>query len=412
MKPLNLALKRQPIVYITRDLERALGASKTTNNYFIITNTTPFAKETARTNPNILLVKSNKMLDTRELLEQPKTKQLCKKLKNPSLLVFKNTPTIERYCREQGLKLLNPSAALANTIEEKISQIDWLRELKKYLPPHQVVICKNTTFSGAPFILQFNRAHTGSGTMLIESHEQLKKIQTQFPDRPVKISKFIAGPLFTNNNVVWGKQILIGNINYQITGLPPFTERPFATIGNDWHLPHTLLTAKQIKAYHTLATAIGKKMAKSGWKGLFGIDTVLDEKTGKLYLLEINARQPASTTYESTLQTKSQVTKNREQFCTTFEAHLAALSNIPYSNDKLIPIKNGAQIIQKRILNKKLPIKKIEKKLLARKITIIPYINTEPESDWLRIQSPKSIMKKHTQLNEQGENIKALLAHP
>ena len=32
--------------------------------------------------------------------------------------------------------------------------------------------------------------------------------------------------MFTNNNVVTRDTILVGNINYQITGLPPFTDQP------------------------------------------------------------------------------------------------------------------------------------------------------------------------------------------
>ena len=96
--------------------------------------------------------------------------------------------------------------------------------------------------------------------------------------------------------------MLLGNISYQITGLKPFTDLPFSTIGNDWALPHKYLSKKQISQYKKIATDVGLKLQKAGWKGLFGIDVVVDDKTNKLYLLEINCRQPASTTYESQLQ--------------------------------------------------------------------------------------------------------------
>ena len=123
------------------------------------------------------------------------------------------------------------------------------------------------------------------------------------------MAKYIDGPLFTNNNVVAKDTVLLGNINYQITGLLPFTENPFSTIGNDWELPRKILTKKQLARYNKIATDVGNRLRDSGWKGLFGIDVVLEQSTGKLYLLEINCRQPASTTYESQLQNYVRTTK-------------------------------------------------------------------------------------------------------
>ena len=62
--------------------------------------------------------------DTYELLARPETEKIIASIKNKtdiSLLVFKNTPRIEAFCRGKNWKLLNPSAALAETIENKIN---------------------------------------------------------------------------------------------------------------------------------------------------------------------------------------------------------------------------------------------------------------------------------------------------
>ena len=427
MKALELALKKQPVVYITRDLERALGLPLTTKNYFIITNATPFGKQLAKSHRNILLITSKELLDTRELLANSKTKQFLSKLKRPAIVVFKNTVAIERYCQEQGWQLLNPSATLASQVEEKISQVEWLGGLTKFLPRHQVEVCKNVkgflrsrelgrndSKLTTPFIIQFNRAHTGSGTILITSKKQLAELQRTFPDRPVRVSEYISGPLFTNNNSVWGKRVLVGNINYQITGLPPFTERPFATIGNDWALPTKLLSSKQINEFKQMATAIGKKLSKDGWKGLFGVDVVLDEISGKLYLIEINARQPASTTYESELQRKEQGTKNKQKYqVSSFEANLAALLGLPYDKEELVQIRDGAQGVQKLTKEQgarsKEQVKKIINTLRKNNFTVIPYQNSELESDQLRIQSKQGLIEKHLIFNKHGKFISDIL---
>jgi len=413
MLALKKALESSPIVYITRDIERALGLPLTTENYYIVSNHNAFAKSIAQDaaqraglcpagSPQILLIKEKTKLDTRELLEHPETIKFINRLKNPQILVFKNTPQIEKICRAHGWKLLNPKAELANRIEEKISQVEWLEKLARYLPPHTISELKDVSWKGKNFILQFNRAHTGLGTVLITSKKQLQELQAIFPDRPVRLTQYITGPMFTNNNIVWGKKVFIGNINYQITGLRPFTDQPFATIGNDWALPHKLLDAKQIKQYKKIVNDIGKKLARDGWKGLFGIDVIMNEKTGKLFLIEINARQPASTTYESQLQ---QGTKNS----TTFEAHLASLLNLKPSGITLAKINDGAQIIQRVLSTKnKVSTTKIEK-LKKSGLNIFQYANTKPGEDLIRIQSQHGIMAGHNKFNKIGKQIFSIL---
>ncbi len=399
------------LFYITRDIERALGLSVETEGYFIISNSTPFSKQIAEGQSNILLIEESTLFDTHELLNHESTQKFIKKNsteKKPNILVFKNTTTIEKICAEKNWNLLNPSAKLSQTIEEKISQVEWLGDLTKYLPPHKIELAKNVLYTNAwfedrPFMLQFNRAHTGLGTLFISSPEELSEIQTKFPDRPVRITKFIGGPMLTSNNVVTPNTILMGNVSYQITGLALFTENPFATIGNDWGLPHKILQEKHFTKLTEITKAIGEKLRACGWKGLFGIDAIYDPETDDIFLIEINARQPASTTYESQLQKKS---------LTTFEAHIQALLDIDLKNTELTKITDGAQIIIRKsdLTTQKNQNEIIEKlQSLNLELNMIPYTNTEPGSDWIRIQSHQSIMKAPAEFNSIGQQIQHIM---
>ncbi len=414
MNSLKLALKNHSLVYIARDLERALGLPKDYENYHSITNATPFAKQLIKSpesrvqSPKVLLIESDRLLDSHELLTHPTTDAFLKTLHNPQVLVFKNTTVIENICREQGYTLLNPPARFSQMVEEKISQLEWLGELAQFLPPHRVEILKNSSFADVEGkILQVNRAHTGSGTIHVTDKQIFADLQAKFPNRPVRITDFVAGPMLTNNNVVWGTHVLSGPINYQITGLLPFTDRPFATIGNDWALPHTLLSPQLLKSYQSIAQAVGKKLANEGWRGLFGIDVVLDEKQQKLYLIEINARQPASTTFESNLQQKivPQYQISHIKYLTTFEAHLSGLLNLPYEGQEIIPLTDGAQIIQRVREHHTAPLASATASLTAAGFTVTPYTNTKPGEDLLRIQSPRGVMNKHNVFNEVGKHI-------
>ncbi len=404
------SIQSKSVVYVTRDLERALGLPLNTKGYFIISNYSAFAKQLVGDKKNVLLVKNKEVLDTRELLENDQVIRFIKKVNNPQILVFKNTVQIEKICNDHGWKLLNPSAKLASTVEEKIAGTKWLGELAKFLPPHQIILGKDLIWSGEEYIIQFNRAHTGSGTILIKSEQEVQEIKTKFPEREVRVTKYIQGTSWTNNNVVWGEQVLCGNISFQITGMEPFTKLPFATVGNDWSLVK-ILTVKQKEEYVEMATAIGKKLASEGWKGEFGIDVILEHGTGKLYLIEINARQPASTSCESWLQRESR--KNPKEL-TVFEAHLLALFGEQYQKQKLVLIKSGAQITQKIVSERKNEPKsflKNIKKMQTKGWQVFVHDNAESEKDWIRMQTKESVMENDVGLNGFGYTAMFVALH-
>ncbi len=379
MKPL-----KNPVVYVTKDRERAEGMRES-ESYSIVTG--------------------DGTVDTLELLSHPDTGKIIE-AKHASVLVFKNTKQIEEVTKAKAWKLLNPSAELAEKIENKITQVAWLGELAELLPPHHITLVKKIvreTSGDASSIVQWAHSHSGTGTLHITKESELKIIQEKFPEREARVTTYIKGPMFTANIVVAKNTILVGNISYQITGLPPFTDNPFTTIGNDWSLPHSLLTEKHLEEFDTMAKKIGQKLQTEGWKGLFGIDVVYDEERDKLFLIEINARQAASTTYESQLQEKARVLG--VPGITTFEAHLLALTESSL-DEPLVVINDGAQIIQ-RITAKKTEIN--PEPLRTAGYHLISYKNTKQNSDLLRIQSERGIMETHNKFNTRGKEIEGMV---
>lgn len=403
-------LQNQSLLYVTRDIERALGMEPN-KNYRIITNDGLYSRKVKEQFPEfVTLVSAAKPLDTLELLARPEAEDVISKT-DAAVIVFKNTVRIEKICAERKWNLLNPSAELAERIENKITQVEWLGDQKDLLPPHRVTLGENCEWGSLKSIVQYAHSHTGTGTIMLDNAQTAENIRKTFPKREVRITSFIDGPVFTNNNVVTSDDILVGSISYQITGLPPFTQNKFSTIGNDWGLGKKLLNESRKQEYTNIAKKVGSRMKKSGWVGLFGIDVVLDSGSGKLHLLEINARQPASSTYESQLQKK-----NSPDSPSIFEAHLLSLlkletrPNVPEyirygraNNLKLITIENGSQIVNraKDTLLKKNSVACLEESGLH----VIQYENDKPGSDLLRIQSSDSIMEDHGKLGPLGIKI-------
>lgn len=406
MQSLYDKLKSNPIVYVTRDIERALGISPDTEGYFIISNNTNFGNTIAKGRKNILLLpndtEKNEMNSTAQLLKNSETKNFIDSIPNASILVFKNTTQIEKICAENNWRLLNPPAEVSNKIEEKISQVKVFAPLQDLFLHFQIKKCKDINWTGTQFVLQFNYSHTGSGTVLIDSEEKLNDIKHKFSEREARIADFIDGPIFTNNNVLASDNLLMGNISYQITGLAEFTNTTFATIGNDWGLPNKLLASDQITNYKLIVKSVSELLQKLGWRGLFGVDVIMDSKTKKMYLLEVNARQPASTTFESLLQKKT-----NSDGINIFQAHLAVLLGIELSTDKIIPILNGAQIIKRIKKENELSdnLSQIINTLKKDGFNIMEYANKNIGAELLRIQSDNSLMENHNVLNDWGEKI-------
>lgn len=374
----------KPVVYITKDKERAEGMPES-ESYSIVSG--------------------DGSLDTFELLSKPETQEMIDE-KKAAILVFKNNVQIEELARSKGWKLLNPSAKLAEQVENKITQVAWLGDLAELLPPHEVAPLKNITWKTLKeysCVVQWAHGHTGGGTLHLTKESDLRALKEKFPDRDARVTDYIEGPMFTANIVVSDK-VLVGNISYQITGLPPFTDNPFSTIGNDWSVPHTILTEAQLDEFKTIAQKVGTKLQLSGWKGLFGIDVIHDVLKNKLFLIEINARQSASTTFESQLQMSAR--EKGVSGITTFEAHIAALTDTPIT-EPLVEINDGAQILQRVTKNKKTADDPTALENAGYKV--LSYKNTKENADLMRIQSTKGIMETHNKFNERGKEILGLL---
>lgn len=392
--------KKRPIVYITRDIERALGMEPK-GDYYIVTNDAPQGQAAQkRYGDNVILINDPRgTLDTFDLLSLPHVAQAIDRLQ-ANIVVFQNTPRIERLAIEREWRLVNPLAELAKRVEEKVSQVSWLNDDAMLLPPHAVTTVKDVTFEGQKFVLQFNHSHTGQGTFIIETAAALDEFKAKFPERECRVVEFVSGPVFTANAVVTETGCIVGSISYQITGLKPFTDLPFSTIGNDWSLPHAALSEDELGRIRHIARTVGERLKRDGWRGLFGIDVAQDALTREIFLLEINARQPASTTFESQLQARLGMSP------TIFELHLAALTDQPADNENFRTIRDGAQVVQRVT---EIPRTVDVTSLESRGFSVTRYENTEHNKELFRIQSEGGIMKEHNVLGEQGELIRSCI---
>jgi len=240
---------------------------------------------------------------TLDIINDPRVKEIKEKIGARLAYVFKNNFLIEKAMAELGLSPLNPAADLIEKIEGKVSQTNFLPELKEYFPEFIITQSNAISFAelkkelGEKMVAQFNTSHSGAGTFLL-TENLWSEWQEKFPQRPIRVSRFVTGKTITINLVVLPTAVIVGAPSWQLTGLADLTEHQFTTVGNAW-ITFDLAIKNQVE---TIAQNVGAVLQKNNFFGPAGLDLIFDELSEKLYLIEINARQPASFNLESWLQ--------------------------------------------------------------------------------------------------------------
>ncbi|MBN2015528.1 ATP-grasp domain-containing protein [Candidatus Dojkabacteria bacterium] len=320
LEKVNQKTKDKPIFFATNDSERALGLEKVLDNYHVLCiddndvidylkkeNVKIFCLEKELNTLNSIFRNSNRLLNHERTQEYIKKNT---KGQGAYLMFFKIAPNLERTSEKLNFDLLNTSSKLNRKFELKISQYKSIKSLDIRIPKTRIYKLTDTNYEdlvkvfGKNIIMQFNRGHTGGGTIRIDSKIQLEELKEIFPERTVRIASYIKGIPYTLNACITKHGICWGGLSFQITGVEECTAKKDATVGNDWLLPKNLLSERTKKEIDKFTKNIGEEMQKNGFRGMFGLDIVVDDEKEEAYVIEINARQPASIPMHTKLQLK------------------------------------------------------------------------------------------------------------
>ncbi|MEI7578794.1 MAG: ATP-grasp domain-containing protein [bacterium] len=315
---INAFLKDKAIYYLANDPERALSLEDLISNFHIVHLEQSQYLETfaAHHLKYFCLEKQLKSSSfphhsAYQIIKNPLFQDYFQKTKKSQNFIqtFKISAAFTKEGEKLGAISLNTTALLNRTFENKLPQYQILKDLPVTLPKTNITKLNTAEFSklkaelGLPLVVQFNRGHTGEGTKIVETEEQFQELKNQFQEREVKISEFINGLPYTLNAVVGKKATYLSGLSYQLTGIPELTPNPSGTVGNDWGYREGI-DQKVLTNIVKQLTIIGQKMREQGYLGLFGIDLIIKDK--QVYIIEINARQPASVPMFSKIQLKNQ----------------------------------------------------------------------------------------------------------
>jgi glutathione synthase/RimK-type ligase-like ATP-grasp enzyme len=315
VKKINRHLENSALFYLSNDPERALGLEKLLPSLHIVyIDSSQYGPYLDATDVKSMCLADlggdSEYRSSAKLIRSPEFVEYFNKHKKAKnyIQTFKISSQFSFQVSKLGCAAVNTSAALNRRFEDKISQYENICDIGISLPRTVIIELGELAYAdlvnelGIKFVVQFDRGHTGSGTVFIENETQFVELQKQFPMRHVRISQFVEGRAYTLNACVGRDGIYMGGLSAQITGISELTPNAGGTIGNDWAYRKDLVSG--VDAIREDVIKIGNKMRASGYKGLFGVDLVV-RPDGTHAVIEINARQPASIPMYTRMQLSS-----------------------------------------------------------------------------------------------------------
>lgn len=318
LEQINNKLQQQPLIYFCKEADRATGLEDLLKNYHIACVDDSYLTQKLAGKIKVFRAQQVKTIyqtfSTLNLISSEPLKNWIKEVAPSGFYAhfFQfNGPTAIKAA-ELGGVVLNNDYKLNRKFEDKLSQYEFLSANK--LPTPKTIIGNISEFEyhylaenlKSQFVVQMDRAHTGLGTFFVKNEDDFLNVQKQLAGNKVKFSTLISAPTYTINGCVTRKGIFIAGLQYQITGIPLLTVGAGSTVGNDFSFANELSSEIKAKIF-ILTKTVGELLQKEGYKGLFGLDLVIENNTVPL-IIEINARQTANIPLQTRLELKAGVT--------------------------------------------------------------------------------------------------------
>ena len=206
--------------------------------------------------------------------------------------------------------LANP-VALKNKLDDKVLFRHMLPKLKvgrlkgESAPLERLEFGTLENRYGLPFVIQFPFGSAGDFTFLVKEAAELNTLKKDNPTLTVNVIPFLDRPCLNINACILddgrGPFILASPPSIQLIGLPEASSGGLTFCGNDFSALDSIPMARRIETQE-LTKRIGLWMASQGYRGLFGLDLLVDETC--VYPVEINPRFQNSTSLLTHLSTE------------------------------------------------------------------------------------------------------------
>ncbi|MFH0776314.1 MAG: ATP-grasp domain-containing protein [Patescibacteria group bacterium] len=278
---------RKTVLLVSPDPRKIEGLELAWPHFKIfVSKLSPALRRAERAGVEIVNLKLPKIKNTSDLLSEMLARKLVKK--GNRVLVFKNLPKIEKLAAKHNFELLMPAAKFVGLLEDKINFVDFCHEFALPILPTKISELNLVRFL-EPIVVQLRRGHAGQATFFIRSPRELDNLKRKIGDFAVKITPLKKLPTFSLDLCVTGKGIFATQPFFQITGEPKLNPLPGGTGGIDFDIGAGLSEATRERV-GALVELVGQALEKIGYRGIAGIDFLVDDAKHHIYLLELNPR--------------------------------------------------------------------------------------------------------------------------
>ncbi|RJR26077.1 hypothetical protein C4578_00050 [Candidatus Microgenomates bacterium] len=311
----EIAKIKEPVFYITNDVSRGIGLEKILPNYHIICldehplvdylikeGVSVFCLERELGKKNEILRNAGTILSHSLVLDFIKEKSEGQK---PNILFFKPQKKIELIAKKYHFNLIGNSADLSRFFEDKINFLKICQENDLKVSSGEIIRLGKASYTdlqrrfGEKPVIQFGRGWAGNSTFFVESEEELENLKKENGNIEVRAGRFINGITVLNNAVIYGDGFFISPPAVQVKAEQILTSTQGGTGGRQWPAQISL---KQKEEIEKITAKVAGIMKKKGYKGLFGLDYIIEEETGEVFLSEDNARITASIPFYTKLE--------------------------------------------------------------------------------------------------------------
>lgn len=249
--------------------------------------------------------------NTASILKNKKVQSFLRSLgPHISLLLYKSSKSVEKICRKLDIKILAPGSEIRDPFEDKKEfRILGKKAGLRLIPGETLMIndfnqlkyaeMRQKYGSRLVFQLPDYKVGGGIGTFFIEDDEDYQQAMGFIKRRRragkkliwINVSKRIEGTAGSICACVTRHGVLCSLVQTQLVDVPQaraFAGRSGVWLGHDWAWKTFSLRIQ--KRAEAVARTLGAYMHQLGYRGMFGVDLVIDEKKEEVWPVECNAR--------------------------------------------------------------------------------------------------------------------------
>jgi len=240
------------------------------------------------------------------VINHPRIKQHLTKYSFPLLLPYKSSSEMVLTCQKNDWQLAaNPPNLGKQSIDNKVKFRRILEEIGVLYPPGGIVAFGDLDFDSLakkynlPLVIQYPLSGGGKGTFFIKTAKDLREARKSLitltkgeisDSQEIVVSQFVRGPSPSVTGCVTRGGILSTSPQHQVLSMPELYSRSGAGLfcGHDWSFSH--FSPRVCQQVYKATEKVGQYLRKIGYKGIFGLDFIMDEQTEKIYVVECNPR--------------------------------------------------------------------------------------------------------------------------